>query len=199
MSDYFLVIGGKIKRVRAGACSFCARFHSVRAEFIGSGPRELHFAAHFKKDLNMTNAIVLLIMTCSLLPAPQAHPLVGAWRVTYPWHVEVKNGVATPVMETGEMTVEARGDSLVASIAREGKRAIRLATRRGPGDVTFIARDSVTFTSPSGKRGVIAVSTWVLQPSGDQLSGTLDRRVEGIDVANPGPQRLSGQRLNTHR
>ncbi len=37
------------------------------------------------------------------------HPMVGTWRVTYPWHTEIRNGVAVPYQEHGELRVEGTG------------------------------------------------------------------------------------------
>ena len=135
-----------------------------------------------------------------LLAAPtqqQEHPLVGTWKITYPWHIDVVNGVVKPVMETGELRVQARGDSLTAEVVRNGARTIRIAARKGAEETVFVARDSVTLTTPSGARPMIAVSTWILKVSGDRLSGSLQRRLEGAGGPDVGPQPLSGQRLES--
>jgi hypothetical protein len=148
----------------------------------------------------MKHVIATLVMICSALQSAQSHPLVGVWKVTYPWHVDVKDGVVTPVMESGEMTVEARGDSLIATIVRDNKRAIRLAALKGAADPTFTTRDSISFAAANEtKRNTTVLNTWVFRASGDRLSGSLDRFVENIPINNPGPQPLSGQRVKARR
>ena len=135
-------------------------------------------------------------------PDQQVHPLEGVWTITFPWHVEVVNGVVTPTMETAEMKVEIQGDSLVATISRTpttdtpNPRPIRMAVPLRTGETVFENRDRVTMSMGSGgERTMIAVSTWVLKPDGDQLGGSLERRLEGAPAAGNGPLPLSGTRV----
>jgi hypothetical protein len=132
----------------------------------------------------------------------QAHPLEGVWKVTFPWHVEVVNGVVTPTMETAEMKVEIQGDSLVATISRTptpdtpNPRPIRMAAPLGTGETVFETRDRVTMSMGSGgERTMIAVSTWVLKTDGDRLGGSLERRIEGANGTRNGALPLSGTRV----
>jgi hypothetical protein len=145
-----------------------------------------------------TLSLVLALLTTD----QRAHPLEGVWTITFPWHVEVVNGVVTPTMETAEMKVEIQGDSLVATIARTpttdtpNPRPIRLAAPLGTGETVFETRDRVTMSMGSGgERTMIAVSTWVLKPDGDRLGGSLERRLEGAPSSSNGPLPLSGARV----
>lgn len=57
-----------------------------------------------------------LLLGMVLVTAPlaaQQSPAIGVWQVSFPAVMKVENGVATPVMGTGTLTVEASGDSLV--------------------------------------------------------------------------------------
>jgi hypothetical protein len=147
----------------------------------------------------MIYTVVLALGLCSSVAQVEPHPLVGRWKVSFPWHVDIRNGVATPVMESGELRVEERGDSLVATIVRsteaQSKRDIRLAALKGPGETVFIARDKVTFSTGATQRDAIAVSTWILRPDGDRLRGTLERKLEGTGPPGAGPQPLGGVRI----
>ena len=133
------------------------------------------------------------------------HPLEGIWKISFPWHIEVVNGVVTPTMEAGELRVEVKGDSLIAVVARmptadsPTPRPIRLsALRAGTPAITFETRDQVTVSSPDGgERSMTAISIWTLEPSGDQLSGTLERRLEGAPTRGHGPLPLTGSRART--
>jgi hypothetical protein len=53
----------------------------------------------------------------------------------------------------------------------------------------------VTFSAGGAERQATAVSTWILSASGDQLAGSLERRLEGIDATRHGPQPLTGSRI----
>ena len=131
----------------------------------------------------------------------QTHPLEGVWKITFPWHVEVVNGVVTPTMETAEMKVEIQGDSLVATISRTpttdtpNPRPIRMAAPLGTGETVFETRDRVTMSIGGEERTMIAVSTWVLKPDGDGLDGSLERRLEGVPATSNGPLPLTGNRV----
>ena len=135
-------------------------------------------------------------------PDQQAHPLEGVWKISFPWHVEVVNGVVTPTMETAEMKVEIQGDSLVATVSRTpttdtpNPRPIRMTAPLRTGETVFETRDRVTMAmGGGGERTMVAISTWVLKPDGDQLGGSLERRLEGAPGAGNGPLPLSGTRV----
>lgn len=142
----------------------------------------------------------VLIAIVTLAPPTAPHPLEGSWRITYPWHVEIENGVPKPTMESGRMTVTAIGDSLVATIATAPSpilpngRAVRLAALRGPGPVTFEESGQVTVSTPNGNRTMTDVITWTFEPAGDRLTGTLGRRIVGM-ASDTKPLPLDGIRV----
>lgn len=99
-----------------------------------------------------------LAFALAVVPTQHAdsHPLEGVWSISFPWHIEVVNGVVTPTMESAELRVEVVGDSLIAVVTRmptaemPTPRPIRLATLLGPGDAVFETRDKVTLASAGG-------------------------------------------------
>jgi len=151
----------------------------------------------------MIRVLAAATIALASIPTFDPHPLEGVWRISFPWHIEVVNGVVTPTMETGELRVEVKGDSLVATVARTPTadtptpRPIRMAALRlGIGEVSFEARDNVTMASPDGgERTMTAISVWVLKPAGDQLAGTLERKLEGAPSPGHGPLPLTGSRV----
>ena len=115
---------------------------------------------------------------------------------------QVVNGVQTPIMGTGALRVEARGDSLVGEFRPDPapdlpeQAAIPLRGRAGLGPVALIA-DQVTVVEVNGvPRPIRYTSTWTLEVRGDSLTGTLAHRVEDPTVAaqDPGPVRGARQR-----
>jgi hypothetical protein len=130
------------------------------------------------------------------------HPLEGVWKITFPWHIEVVNGVVTPTMETGELRVELRGDSLIAVVMRTpsddtpSPRPFQLAARATSGETIVETRDQVTMATGGGAtRTMTAISIWIFRPVGDELSGTLERRLEGGPGAGHGALPLTGSRI----
>ena len=135
-------------------------------------------------------------------PAAAQGSLVGAWQVRYPAGAQVVNGVQTPIMGTGTLRVEARGDSLMGEFRPDPvpdlpeQAAIPLRGRPGPGPVALIA-DQVTVVEVNGvQRPIRYTSTWTLEVRGDSLTGTLAHRVEDPTVAaqDPGPVRGARRR-----
>ena len=144
------------------------------------------------------------MLTLAMLFAVTApHPLVGVWRVTYPWHTEMRNGVVVPYQENGEVTVEMKGDSLIATVTTtrtsefSPTRPFRLATIANGSEAVFVERSVVNFTTADGAvREATAVTTWVLRPAGDDLGGSLERYLEGADAKRT-PRPVTGRRIRS--
>jgi hypothetical protein len=135
----------------------------------------------------------------STTPAAAPHPLVGTWKVDFPAGMRVENGAVTPVRVNGTMTVEAQGDSLIATLVADPsgdvpRRPIRLAAKSQDGDVTFITRSQVTVNINGSSQQGTSVATWILSAKDDKLDGTVDRKLEGIEGPAAGPQPISGTR-----
>jgi hypothetical protein len=147
------------------------------------------------------SSFALALLFAAPIHSEQPHPLVGVWRITYPWHLELVNGVVKPTMETGRLTVEARGDSLIATLDAEPAgqgRSRRLSTSSGGAPPVFVMRDLVTVDMQGERREATAVGTWVFRVNGDALGGSLERRIElegRSGRTSHGPQSLTGVRV----
>lgn len=144
-----------------------------------------------------------MLTLAMLLASAQPHPLVGVWRLTYPWHTEIRNGTAMAYQENGELTVEAKGDSLIATVttvptsAFSPTRPFRLATVPSGTEAVFVERNVVTHTGTGGEtREAVVVTTWVLRGAGDELVGSLERQVEGTGSRRT-PRPVTGRRIRS--
>ncbi|MEZ4379015.1 MAG: hypothetical protein R3B35_12105 [Gemmatimonadales bacterium] len=130
---------------------------------------------------------ILLLATVLTAPAAlaaQANPLVGRWALEYPGGMQVENGVPTPIAATGVLTITSEGDSLVAVLVPgdASRPTVRMTAPGGAGTKTFVQRSEATMESGSGTETRTATSTWILTASGDALSGTVERAIEGLDL-----------------
>lgn len=148
----------------------------------------------------MTRAIVCILVLCSSALPAQQQPLVGVWQVSFPVGARIQNGTPTPIMATGVLTVEAKGDSLVADLVTDpspdlpARPPIRLAARAGTGDAVFISRSKATIRANESEREATVMSTWTIGAKGDTLAGTVERKLEGFDAGNQAPQPVAGTR-----
>jgi hypothetical protein len=139
-----------------------------------------------------------LAFNASALVAQQP-ALVGTWQISYPAELRVMNGVLDPVMATGTLTVEARGDSLIANLLTDAspdlraRPPLRLATKAGP-NPTFESRSKATLNMNGEQTTVTSVNTWIFKATGDHLEGSVERKLEGMEDRNHGPQALKGTR-----
>jgi hypothetical protein len=148
----------------------------------------------------MTRAFVVFLTVCSSALQAQQQPLVGTWQVTYPAGLRIENGAPTPIMASGALTIEARDDSLIGQLVTDSSPDLparppaRLAARANGGDVIFISRTRATLSLNGDERETTAVSTWTLVARGDTLSGTVERRLEGLEAHSQGPAPVTGTR-----
>jgi hypothetical protein len=139
-----------------------------------------------------------LLAVVSMLSSP--HPLVGTWKIDFPAGMRIQNGEATPVRRTGTLTVEARGDSLIATLVPDPSDApsrgpVRLAAKSVSGDVTFVTTSQVTINVNGSEQQGTSTATWILGVKDDKLSGTVDRKVEAPHAPAAGPQPVTGTRV----
>jgi hypothetical protein len=133
--------------------------------------------------------------------AAQTNPLVGSWNLRYAAGARLENGTRTVVTGTGKLIVQLQDDSLIARLIPnplEGAPArpeARMAAKAGPGEVVFIQRGTARLNMNGEEREVTSISTWTLAATGDQLTGTVARRIEGADVPSAGPEPVTGSRL----
>jgi hypothetical protein len=149
------------------------------------------------------------LMSAALLIFPlalsaQSHPLVGEWKVDLVVGGRMGNGGAVePLRGTGTLTVQAVGDSLVATMAidsvagRPMRPPTRMATALKAGEVIFVSRGTATLSMNGESREAVSVSTYTFRVNGDALDGTMARALEGVEgvqlPAQP-PQPVTGVR-----
>lgn len=151
----------------------------------------------------------LLLLPALVLPGTmvaQGHPLIGTWRVNAPAGTSITRDGATAIYAEGTFTVEAKGDSLIATLVTQPiaggaqKPPLRFAVRPPTsGDVTFIA-PTETRTSMNGQTlsPTALLVTLVLRVSGDSLGGTMERVPTNDDeLPRTGPQPITGQRVRS--
>jgi len=141
-----------------------------------------------------------LILGTSALSAQQ-QSLVGTWNLSYPAGMRIENGEATPLMATGVLTVMTTDDSLIGNLTtnpsddipeRPPTRLAGVAT--GAGETTFVSRSEARLNINGEVQKATVVSSWKLGVTGDSLAGTVERKIDGFDMGNSGPQPVSGVR-----
>jgi hypothetical protein len=145
------------------------------------------------------------VLLSSMLFAPaalaaQSHPLVGTWAVEVPAGMRMENGEATPIMAKGTFVFSVVGDSLIGTLKSEplegmpARPASRVAAKLATGTVTFVSRSEAKLNMGGEEITRTAVSTWIFDVSGDTLKGTVERAIEGVEMAMGGPQPITGKR-----
>ncbi|MBL8986769.1 MAG: hypothetical protein JNJ80_10900, partial [Gemmatimonadetes bacterium] len=71
----------------------------------------------------------------------------------------------------------------------------RMATKAGAGTASFIQRSKVVINTNGDEQEATSISTWSLGAKGDQLEGTIDRKIEGHDGPGGGAQPVTGKRV----
>jgi hypothetical protein len=130
----------------------------------------------------------------------QGNPIVGTWKVTFAAGTRIENGTPTTITGTGKLIVQVQGDSLIARLIPDpiegaARPEARLAAAGGAGKVTFTQRGQAQVNMNGEVKEVTSISTWTLTAQGDALEGTVERRIEGMDMPSRGPQPVSGTRI----
>lgn len=149
----------------------------------------------------MTRVLVLLLALggAASLQAQQ-QPLVGAWQISYTAGMVIDNGVQTPIMATGVLTIEAQGDSLIGTLVTEATADLparppaRLAGKPDTAGVVFISRTRAKLNMNGVEHEETAIGTWKLAAKGDSLAGTVERKIEGFDAGASLPREVTGTR-----
>lgn len=149
----------------------------------------------------MIRAALFTLFVGSVPLSAQSHPLVGVWQVSFAGGMRIENGAPTPILRTGKLTVAIQGDSLIGTLVTDPmpdlptRPPVRLATKAGPGNATFLQRSKVTINMNGNEQEATSVSTWILAATGDQLEGSVDRKIEGFDGPGGGAQPVTGKRV----
>ena len=150
----------------------------------------------------MIRALTCLVFLNVTALAAQAPSFVGGWQVSYPAGVRNENGNITVLHGTGVLTIVAQGDSLIGSLAADPnpeftpRPASRLAGKAAAGEATFVSQSEATLSMNGEERTATVVSTWKFKVRGDSLLGTVERKLEGVDIegGSQPPQPVTGAR-----
>jgi hypothetical protein len=148
----------------------------------------------------MTRALLFCcIVTGSALSAQQQ--LVGKWQLSFPAGMRIENGVATPLMATGVLTIEAKGDSLLGELITNPSADVPsrppthlAAPATTAGQAVFVSHSEATVNRNGEQQKATVVSTWRLGVGSDSLVGTVERQVEGVDMGTQEPRPVTGVR-----
>jgi hypothetical protein len=147
----------------------------------------------------MLRTIVFSALFGTMLQAQQP-ALVGTWRITYTAGLRMENGMSTAIMGSGTLTIVAQGDSLIGELVTDSSAGLpprppaRLAATASTGEATFTSRSKAMVNIKGNRQEATAVSTWTLRASGDSLSGSVRRTLEGFDAPPQGPSPVTGTR-----
>ena len=151
--------------------------------------------------------VVVFATACVLAPLPlaaQSHPLEGAWSINYVGGMSHQGGATTMIMANGTLTVEAKADSLIATLVQHANNElpsrppVRMATLRGSGAAVFVVRSPVQIDVGGDPIRATSVSTWTLTATGDSIEGSVARRLEDagdIPIPSSDPQPVTGKRV----
>lgn len=145
-------------------------------------------------------AAALLAFAPVAAPA-QDSPLAGKWTIEYAGGMRIENDTPTPIMAKALLTITVVGDSLVATLAMEPNPNLpprpeaRFAALKVAGnEVVFTQRSEARLNMNGEEQIATAISTWTLKAEGDAMSGTLGRRIDGMDLPMPPAQPVKGAR-----
>ncbi len=144
--------------------------------------------------------VLSLALVCTTPLAAQQSSFVGVWTVSYPGGAMMDNGVMTPIMATGTLSIAVQADSLVGSLVMDpnpelgARPEVRMTAAAGAGAATFISRSEATLSTNGDTQKATVISTWKLAVAGDSLSGTVERSLEGFEMGNQPPQPVKGAR-----
>jgi len=148
----------------------------------------------------MNRPLLLCLSLMGSAVHAQQNPLVGVWQISYPGASRVEDGVVTPIMATGTLTVEATADSLIATLVTDSsanapaRPPLRLTAATTPGAVVFLSQSKATLNINGESRPALVGNTWTLSAKGEVLSGTLLRTLLGMDAPPQEPQPITGHR-----
>lgn len=144
-----------------------------------------------------------LLLTLATAPGPllaQASPLVGDWSVKMAVGSRNENGVETPIMAEGTMKITTVGDSLVAVVTMQpppgapARPPSRMAASAATSPAVFVLKSEAKLNMNGEQMTRMATSTFTLSSSGDALTGTLSRVIEGVDFPSS-PMPVTGTRI----
>jgi len=150
----------------------------------------------------MTRVMLGLLLTSTSVLSAQQAPIIGTWEVSYAAGLQMVNGEATPIMAAGVLTVVAKGDSLIGELATTpsdnapARPPLRLAAPATIGaNVVFTSYSEAQLNMNGEERTAKVVATWTISVTGDNLTGGMERRIEGMGPSRGGAQPITGTRI----
>lgn len=147
----------------------------------------------------MRYTLAVAMLLCAGVLEAQETALLGTWQVSYQAGLTRQNGIDTPIIATGTLTIQVEGDSLVGTLVTDPSADIpqrppaRLAAARTPG-APFVSRTKAVINVNGNEREATAISTWKLSATGDALSGTIERTLEDLAGAAVPASNVTGTR-----
>ncbi|MBL0938352.1 MAG: hypothetical protein IBJ03_05640 [Gemmatimonadaceae bacterium] len=132
----------------------------------------------------------------------QAPALVGKWNAEWELGRMVENGEVTAIRANGVISVEASGDSLLATIQvtkRSDNRppapnVVTLGGRMSARGATFVQKQTVRLNMNGEEQTREVTVTWTLNAEGDKLNGSMAREMPFVSEA-PAPSEITGTRI----
>ena len=146
-------------------------------------------------------AATVLLSAVPALASAQASALVGKWAIEYPGATRNENGEITQISVKGKLTIESVGDSLVGTLTPDSmpgapvRPPTRLAAKGSDGNVVFVTRQEAKLNMNGEEQTRVAVVTWTFTAKGDELTGSVNREIEGIEIQMGGMQPVKGTRI----
>ncbi len=156
-----------------------------------------------RRLLLIAAASALSAFSAAAQSAPSASALLGKWNAEWELGRVVENEVVTPVMANGIITIETRGDSLLATIQvtkrSDGRplpaSAITLGGKASARGAEFVQKQTVRMNLNGEEMTREVTVTWTLNASGDQLSGSMLREMPFVSET-PAPSEIKGTRAS---
>lgn len=132
-------------------------------------------------------AVVTAAFSLAISAEAQTSSLAGRWDVEYQRGLRNENGEVTAVMGKGTLTLAQRGDSLVGEfvpVTDNGSagRPLAFAAKASSSPTVFVSTSEGRVNMNGEERTVKMTMTWELSASGDALTGTMSRAMEGMDM-----------------
>jgi hypothetical protein len=156
-----------------------------------------------RRFLLIAAASALSSLSAAAQSAPSVSALLGRWNAEWELGRVVENDVVTPVMANGLITVESRGDSVVATILvtkrSDGRpaptNAITLTGKATARGAEFMQKQTVRLNMNGEEQTREVTVTWTLSANGDQLSGSMLREMPFVSET-PAPSEIKGTRAS---
>lgn len=135
----------------------------------------------------LAHLAAIAVIACAPLTAQAQSAFTGRWDIAFVGGMRMENDESTPIMVKGLLTITETADSLIATLKvtpPEGmpeRPASRFAAAKPSGSaVSFVQRSQATLNTNGEERTVTAISNWSFTVTGDALTGTVTRELEGM-------------------